>query len=337
MISKVVLAGYYGFGNLGDELILKVILSELSKSSKKYAVTVLYDRAHKNFPEFPAAVADRWSISQVFKALVQCDALVFGGGGVLQDQTGFLSFWYYLSLIWLAIVLGKKVIFLAQGFGPVRNALNRLIFRFTLRFVDWISVRDRESFLALPRGQKNAFLSADPVLLLDFPVSRGSHGAKLIFVPCDVKEFDWEAAAQALLTWSEDAGTDVVLLPFQESRDLALTERLKKRLGARGRIAGWKSLDDAVHTLSKGEMVVSMRLHALILSALLNKPFLGISANPKMDSFLKEFDLAPAIQPLSVQQIRKCWEDKERLRQVVQEKMPDLKRRAKISFDSLEI
>lgn len=56
----------------------------------------------------------RRDLKAVLSCLRACDALVLGGGSLLQDSTSFKSLIYYASLITAARFQGKAVVLWAQ-------------------------------------------------------------------------------------------------------------------------------------------------------------------------------------------------------------------------------
>src|SRR3989339_978082 len=141
---KIALSGYYGFGNIGDEALLTIIKQKIAGAE----FTVL-DRSFK-------------IISQIFRS----DLLISGGGTLFQDKTSSRSFYYYIGVVALAKLMGKKVMILAQGFGPLNKTLNRHLARLVLNRVDIITLRDKQSLetikklgVTIPRIE----LTADPV------------------------------------------------------------------------------------------------------------------------------------------------------------------------------
>lgn len=236
MAKKILLAGYYGFGNLGDEILLETYLARLKS---KFEVSVL----------LPGKPVDRWSPWAVARALAKTDVLLFGGGGILQDKTGFLGLAYYLSLILLARMLGKRVVLLGQGIGPL-SLFNLALTRAVLRLADKITVRDGES-LKLLEGM-NASLTADSALLWDG--LRNAAGRppldppkKIIFIPREGPSM--RDALRLVRELAEKSSASVEILPFQPAAPHETIERLKA-----------------------GDLVISMRLHGLILAAALGIP-----------------------------------------------------------------
>src|SRR5438132_576599 len=98
--AKIVIAGYYGFDNLGDELILESILDGLGQARSR--AIVLSRAPKKTFARFGVASVNRWLPWSVFRAILRSNAFILGGGGLLQDRTSFFSLIYYLSLLAIA-------------------------------------------------------------------------------------------------------------------------------------------------------------------------------------------------------------------------------------------
>jgi hypothetical protein len=90
------------------------------------------------------------------------EALVLGGGGVLQTASSQRSFYYYVGVLMVAWMCRKKLWFLAQGIGPVSGWVSRTVLGFLVNQVDFVSVRDRQSkkiLLGNDRVQQGADIS----------------------------------------------------------------------------------------------------------------------------------------------------------------------------------
>ena len=344
MNPKILVAGYYGFNNAGDELVLRTLLEQFAGSERPYETSVL-------------GLPDRWSPRAVLRSVWRCDILVLGGGGLLQDETGTLSLWYYLSLLWLAFFFRKKVVLLSQGIGPVLCTAHRFLVRFTMRFADLISVRDRESlrFLEGVPTKNPVRLSADPVFLLK-PASLKfvgpESGQKIIVIPRRIRDRTeiernnfWIELGKGILNFSQNRNLEIVLVPFQPEFDREALLSIGTVLGDKAVIRSPDSLDRLLETLSMAGIVVSMRLHGLILSALLEKPALGISADPKLESFTREFAYPPELEPilspdqvvagLAEKKLEILWENQSALVRAAKDKVPELKMRALSGFECL--
>ena len=97
---RVALAGYYGFGNLGDELLLRASLEALERCGVgRDRVVVLSSVPAETSCILGADSVDRWNLSAVRGVLRSSDTLLLGGGGLFQDSTSLLScLWYQLEI-----------------------------------------------------------------------------------------------------------------------------------------------------------------------------------------------------------------------------------------------
>ena len=112
---RVVMSGYYGFGNAGDDAILESIHQSIRSASDEVAVTVLSNDPELTRKQYGLDAVPRFRALRVFRALWKGDALLSGGGSLLQDATSTRSLVYYLSVIHCARLLHKPVMLYANG------------------------------------------------------------------------------------------------------------------------------------------------------------------------------------------------------------------------------
>ncbi|HEY8416213.1 MAG TPA: polysaccharide pyruvyl transferase family protein, partial [Thermaerobacter sp.] len=151
----VVISGFYGPGNTGDEAILEVLVGLLRRRGYE-DITVFSTR-----PEFTAR---RHGVKSVYRgwrrhllakarALLRAGVFISGGGGLLQDTTPTFLFKgpvpYYLLIATWARLAGCWVLFLGQGVGPLRGRWTRWLTRQLADYADVIAVRDAESLAVL--------------------------------------------------------------------------------------------------------------------------------------------------------------------------------------------
>ena len=99
---KVLMSGYYGFSNAGDDAILISIYSNIMKSGRNIDVTVLANKPEQTAEKYGVNVTYRYNVFKVALAIFKCDLLISGGGSLLQDRTSTRSLIYYLSILkWL--------------------------------------------------------------------------------------------------------------------------------------------------------------------------------------------------------------------------------------------
>ena len=145
MSKKIMVSGYHGYNNTGDEAVLEAFIDFLRSRMPDVEVVVLSADPKLTAETYKVKSVGRFDLLAVFGELRRCDLLVSGGGSLLQDVTGTRSIPYYLGIIAMARMLKVKVSIFAQGIGPVsRSFFKRAIYR-TFKRVDSISVRDRGS------------------------------------------------------------------------------------------------------------------------------------------------------------------------------------------------
>lgn len=160
----VLIAGYYGYGNLGDEAILESLLGDLTALLPHHAFRVLTAGsacARRARVEFLPRLQPR----AILEAMRRSQLLVLGGGSLIQDSTSLRSLLYYLGLIWLAKRFGLKAAIYGGGIGPVTTPRGRALARAVLPQVDLLALRDRRSMeeaLSLGVAGERLVLTADP-------------------------------------------------------------------------------------------------------------------------------------------------------------------------------
>lgn len=307
-VRKVLLFGYFGEDNYGDDLLLWSAALGLAKhiETGKAELSVLSTKPYPKFP-VPATFIPRLKLSEVNKAVRQSDIVCAPGGGLLQDSTSLKSLLYYLNIVRLAQLLGKPVLLLAQGIGPIKSQIGRLACSRILRRAYRISVRDEASkeLLASLLGPK-----AKIEVTADFAFSLGSalrpdergqiaRGAKQepVILVCPRETGNPEIQLTQLSTALIYAGnlfeTGKPIYRFfamHKGRDSELCRKLISRVGGEMITAETDNPLSAFAAFDGAAAVLSFRLHGCVVSALRAKPFVAISYDPKVESFANSFN-----------------------------------------------
>ncbi len=171
-MKNIVLSGYYGFNNTGDEAVLASMIQTLRQEMSHIDLTVLSHNPEQTERRYEVQAVNRWRLGRIIPAIRACDLFISGGGSLLQDVTGAKSILYYLALIQLARWLKKPVMIYAQGIGPVNRIWARKLMSKILNKVNFISVRDQVSADDLKRwgiSRPRIIVTADPVMGWDPP------------------------------------------------------------------------------------------------------------------------------------------------------------------------
>lgn len=312
--KKVLLCGYYGEHNLGDDALLAALLNQLPAGQEP--VVTAHDQAEVE-ARFAVATCPRRSLKTVLAALGHCDALVLGGGSLLQDATSFRSLLYYAVLILAARLRSKPVLLWGQGLGPLRRRRSQLLVRSLLPLAHGISWRDRASADLAGGWGVRALLGSDPVWSLPPGTWTGAGGPILLcWRPTPLlKERHWRVLLGALDQLAERSGRPVQWLPFHLDQDAALLEEFRERGWLPGRLGGRsvsveaRSPAQAQRLMGAAGLVIAMRLHGLILAALAGAPCSALSYDPKVRAAAEAIGCpcADLDQPLDPQQLVATW------------------------------
>lgn len=289
---RVLLSGYYGYGNLGDEALLSALARGLLDRGHEVRVLSGDPPATRALHQVPAAHRYRG----LLPALVRCDALVSGGGGLLQDVSSRRSLDYYLGVIRLGRRLGKRVLVYGQSVGPL-SARGRREVALALRGVP-VAVRDRPSAELLGGLGIDSESVADAALLLAPPPPPPDPGAgrrPVLLVP-RAGHPDLDDALARAGRRLQASGRKVALMALHPREDAAELERLQGALGA----PVWQAPDPAraLERVADAGYVLSARLHGLIFAAVAGVPFAGLVYDPKVAGFLADANAPSFTRPV---------------------------------------
>lgn len=305
--NKIVLSGYYGFDNIGDEAVLYSILELLKKEINNVEITVLSNNPEKTSTTYGVKSVNRWDMKSVAKVIKESDLLISGGGSLLQDVTSSKTIPYYLAIVKIAQFYKRKVVFYSQGIGPVSKGFNKWLIKYVVNKVDGIFVREPGSKRLLEDIgiRKPIEVAIDPVIGIE------GNGVELEEVKNEksvgvyIRPWQNEAHDTKLirsltkgLSYMAINGYKLYLIPMHYDQDKDIAYKLKQSLLESG-VSGEMivvvdkklSIDEVLAYTKSFDMVIGMRLHSLIMSAASKVPMLALSYDPKVDSFMKEIEL----------------------------------------------
>ena len=303
----VVLCGAYGRGNAGDEAILKAILTELRSLNPNLPVCVMTRRPQQTRMAYRAEAIYLFDFLSYRKKMASCALYINGGGSLIQNVTSRRSLWFYLSTLKTARKLGCKVMMYGCGIGPVNHRTDRRYAGKVInQNVDAITLRDQHSVNELhslgvtaPRIE----LAADPTVSLPsvspehaIEMLRGAglkpgeqHYLGITVRPWPSFESKTHVIADAAQYVYHTYGLIPVFIPIEAHRDVSAAMQVAAHL----KDTPYAILSDCAHAeqaialFSQMDVVMSMRLHALVFSAAHGVPLVGIVYDPKVSSFLE--------------------------------------------------
>mgnify|MGYP000885545339 CR=1 FL=1 len=351
-VKSILMSGYYGFDNSGDDAILKAIVKDLKELDKNLNITVLSNNPAKTESMYPVKAVNRFKSKEVLSAVKEASLLISGGGSLLQDITSTRSLLYYLAVMTLAKIFKKPVMVYANGIGPINKKYNRILTRLILNKVDLITLRDENSkeFLEDMRvNNKNISVTADPVFTLEPApkeivdqifikegIPRNKH-----LIGISVRE--WKRADdldKIIACTIEDIrnkyNANVVLIPMHYPEDLAISKRISRLVKEENCfvLENKYSVEEIMGIIKELDIIVAMRLHALIYAATQSIPMVGLVYDPKVEGILESIGMKYMnnVESLKSEElifnIDKVWENKEQIKKDLESQTIKLKNKA---------
>lgn len=307
---RIALSGYYGFDNTGDEALLSAITSSIKAYAPQTEFAVFSGAPEKTRSLHGIKAVYYLNPWQVFKTLFQSDLLISGGGSIFQDVTSARSLPYYISVVALARILRKPVIFYAQGVGPINRPFSKWLMRLVANRVNLITLRDKDSLdylrnLGVTRPPLK--VTADPVFSLQ-PDPEHKAATKALLsklnpagmpvIGVSVRKWapleGYQHNLAKLLDHLAENKYKILFIPMAFPEDIAESKRVA-HLMKEDAIILEENLTSKEHLslIADLELMIGMRLHSLIFAASRGIPFAGLSYDPKVDAFLKIFNLEP--------------------------------------------
>lgn len=354
-MKKVVISGYYGFDNLGDEVILAALINNLRQLKQKVHITVLSNNPAATAQNYQVQAIERWPLANVKQALKGCELFITGGGSLLQDRTSIKTIPYYLTIMGMARRRGAKTALFACGMGPVNRWWLQKGCQKSLQKADFISVRDEESKqLLIKMGlRKEISLIPDPAFTLagqkptlnyDLLRQEGLRKQKPLILLAPRNQVGqaadpsfWVEVIKQIKAQKE---VQFLLWPLHQQEDYQLCQAIaahskedliKKPLTPQNILSCFRGVD----------LVIGVRYHALLLAAVAGRALLGIAYDPKVKSLLKslnllhDLDLSKVDAATIAWRALKCLQQKEKVEQIVKQQTKELKLEALKGFELL--
>lgn len=291
MDKSILISGYFGFDNGGDEAVLAAVVKMLRERFPKANLVALSANpreTEKNNEDYDLRAIDRGNIAAIKAELKGAALFVSGGGSLFQDVTSVRSVYYYASMLNLAHKAGVPAVVLAQGLGPLNTFLGRRLTARAMKKCRFLAWRDADSLelavkIGLPREKMR--LTCDPVLNWNPEyVAKSSKGNRVAIAVRPWQGFAKDEIVKAAATLL-DREYDVVLLPFQKGVDESLAAELNSALGDRCKVPQYISPMQLYCEIASADYLIGMRLHALIMAQGAGTGCAAISYDPKIDSF----------------------------------------------------
>ena len=298
--GEVLLCGYYGYGNMGDDALLRAAKKRARTAFPNLGIAALTRGGRRDEWRFGVRCVCRLFPWSVCRAIRQARVLVFGGGTLLQDATSRRSLRYYTFLIGYASRHGVACELWGNGIGPLIEKNSRRAAARALSRCRLIGVRDRLSY-DLSRslvGDATRIVIEDDLALglspsrkerSDYLLARYFPRNEQRAVAVAVKGRSSAETRYALLTHLYALSLEkplFVWISMCPREDRRATEKLARQFG--GVLLWGIGASDLSGLLLHCERVLGMRLHALVFAASQGVRFVGFGRDPKLVSFCRE-------------------------------------------------
>lgn len=326
-LRTIVVSGYFGAGNRGDDIIVSTLLEALEQVPQTRVVLAspLPDEAvaaygRTTFDRLDARECERWaSIASL---------VILGPGGLWDDYSinsvGGLSGVvtgatrspaHLVQLILLVRGFGGAFRGVGLGAGPLRDDASRAAVRLSMTLADGISVRDRESraLLAEISPELAERVEVIPDLAWAAEVLPATRATEPSWLPQDgpwlaLNLRVWEDGTGQARVWQEvcevasSRGLAIVCVPMQQ-QDADLMRTLPVPDGVPvHHMPVSTGHQQFLATLAGARALVAMRLHAGLLGHAVGTPGVGIAYHPKVSSHYLDIGREEFLVPMPVPQ-----------------------------------
>jgi len=324
--QKLVIAGAYGCGNVGDDAILAGLLkrfrpeqfditvftADAVQTKKQFKIKTVRQKLNVGFS---LKILKEFEFIKMIRAISTADILIIGGGALIHDLRPY-NLPYFFALHALARMSGAKVLYFGIGVGPLTTGLGQWLCRRMLPKANHISVRDPEGKVWLQKAgvQADVVVSADPAFALgpgDIDKGRIKQVLRMENVPASyisTTVCGWFRSSdfwrrnqldlkQGILRMAEIYDflirryrKAVLFVPTVVPYDRELAIQIRKHMKNPDGFYCLKqdySPSELMGIVAGSEWLLGMRLHSMIFATIMQIPFLGIIYDQKVDHFMK--------------------------------------------------
>ncbi len=300
----VMLCGYFGACNAGDDATLEAVLATLPRLPKGILPTVPAVRKDA-LPEGVRAIG-RYNVFALARELSKTRLFILCGGTLLQNSTSNRSLGYYYLLSKLASKQGARVMLYAGGIGPVIGDEAAYETVSAVENCDAVTLRDEGSLELLNELEcetegiavtADAAIATEPLPLPESVLKRLPEGREYFAVSvrplgglkreegARKPEEIYETVISAVRVVADRRNAVPLWIPFAPE-DVKLCEKLCRKAD-RGIVLPQLRAGHIISLLEKCSFTLGMRLHSGVFSSIAGTPAIMIAYDPKVAAFAK--------------------------------------------------
>lgn len=301
--KNILIVGFYGAPNLGDELMLETVLDYLDNIKNKKITILLADNPNYSidkykdvrFLHYPKNLCD-------FNVLAeQYDYIVFGGGAIIDDKQYEIekSYQYDLGTILIklairAIAFNKKVICLALSASKnISNEeyLNKL--KYVIDKSTFFSVRDvyTKKYLEEKFGKdvSEKIITVNDIVLSNEKILPNIRKERkiskdlnigVVFISNDNNIEKLKIIIEAISMLNKKCSINLIPFYNYNEMDTAFYNRIKDIENNDIEINIEKyseNMEKTIEIFNKNDIIIGMRYHSILLADILNIPCISIN------------------------------------------------------------
>ena len=376
--KKIIISGWYGNKNIGDEAQLSSMVSMIHRVLPDAEITVFSDDPAATISEHNvnSTYARKRGLSRLGRLwkLFEADLFILGGGELLYDTGMGADQIRWLKEIIRSKLMGTPVMYFNGGVGLIYNRMTRYYMKHVCNAMDLITVRDdqskknlrslgitepvyvgADSVFALTKqsiagvkrfekhnvtGKPKVGINVRPWLYMLEDIPRKSHVLCENFGGSSSDFVNFRKCIAGTIDYlKQKKGANIIFFPisFLKAKgdyDVGLLEEIAQLL------SNWDSVTiiksectylEMMTQMKELDLVIGMRLHALVFAAVLNIPMLAMSYDPKVSAFMeligqKEYllNMNDITKDVSYKKVDQLWGCRENVAKQLGEKVPKL-------------
>lgn len=227
-MKKVMIWGWFGFENLGDDLLLRTMLSFLDKKEnvitvpmkKTYKQTININQIYRNYKNLVFGVSNN-------------DVLIIGPGGLFPfDNKLKVALYLIITMIWK--LMNRKVVFFGIGISEKMSGISAFLWRNIVVHTDLFITRNPNFFkkIKIEESNKNHSMS-DTVFSLKYKFKRQTNNSVIGISVANLKNEIDSTFQRSVDVWTDVIkkllidGYEVELLAFTKGQDDTMIDSIK--------------------------------------------------------------------------------------------------------------
>ena len=329
--KKILFLGTHGQHNVGDELLLETFLMQLGSEHRYFVNSYDPEFTKTQLqPKFHAEVFHTTGEPFRFlRYILASDLIFFGGGSIIKELYASVGRSRYATLLMILLtvtfarqIARKSIIMSNIGVGPIKTAWGRRLSTWILKQVDLLSVRDETSFRTcqeLGLDSETTYRVSDVVFVNDEETlcgeptcnqnalstlshDRGNRSFRVALnLNYDIENPDnWETFLQNLEDGLRALHTrqpiEIHALPmqsqFKAEDDWTVLAAFRERIPEIDmQMHRPETFQDVSAILSSCDLLISERLHSIVIAAILGIPCLALTYDVKVRELVSSLDI----------------------------------------------